>query len=68
MTAAVGAYTWPPSRFRSNWMAVVVHGVEALPGLFVVFAVILAGLSRGEVNFEGRYFTYKDVRVAVEPY
>jgi hypothetical protein len=41
------AYTWPPSRFRSNWMAVVVHGVEGLPTLFVVFAVIL-GLAAGQ--------------------
>jgi uncharacterized protein len=41
------AYTWPPSRFRSNWLAVVVHGVEGLPTLVVVFAVIL-GLAAGQ--------------------
>jgi membrane protease YdiL (CAAX protease family) len=35
------ALTWPARRFRSNWMAVVVHGVEGLPGLVLVPAVIL---------------------------
>ncbi|MCC6187724.1 MAG: CPBP family intramembrane metalloprotease [Anaerolineales bacterium] len=35
------ALTWPARRFRSNWMAVVVHAVEGLPGLVLVPAVIL---------------------------
>lgn len=35
------AYSWPAARFRSNWMAIVVHGVEGLPGLVLVPAVIL---------------------------
>lgn len=35
------AYSWPARRFRSNWMAVIVHGVELLPTLVIVLAVIL---------------------------
>ncbi len=35
------AMTWPSSRFRSSWMAIVVHGVEGLLGLIPVLAVIL---------------------------
>jgi hypothetical protein len=35
------AYSWPAARFRSNWMAIIVHGAEALPTLFMVLAVIL---------------------------
>ena len=35
------AMTWPARRFRSNWMAVVVHGGERLPALVLVPAVIL---------------------------
>jgi hypothetical protein len=35
------AYSWPASRFRSNWMAVIVHGAEGLPVLVMVLAVIL---------------------------
>jgi hypothetical protein len=35
------AITWPARRFRSNWMAIVVHGVEGLLGLVMVLAVIL---------------------------
>ncbi len=35
------AMTWPSRRFRSNWMAVVVHGVEIIPLLALVLAVIL---------------------------
>lgn len=35
------AISWPARRFRSNWMAVVVHGVEGLPALVMVPAVIL---------------------------
>ncbi len=34
-------YGWPARRFHSNWMAIVVHGVEGLPGLVMVLAVIL---------------------------
>jgi hypothetical protein len=40
------AITWPAARFRSNWMAVIVHGVEGLPGLVLVPAVIL-GMAGG---------------------
>ena len=40
------AYTFPPRRFRSNWMAVIVHGVEGLPSLVIVLAVVL-GLVTG---------------------
>jgi len=39
------AYSWPARRFRSNWMAIIVHSVEGLPGLVMVLAVIL-GLMR----------------------
>jgi hypothetical protein len=35
------AYSWPARRFRSNWMAVIVHGAELLPTLVMVLAVIL---------------------------
>jgi CAAX protease family protein len=35
------AYSWPARRFRSNWMAVAVHGIEATPVLVLVLAVIL---------------------------
>jgi hypothetical protein len=34
-------YSWPARRFRSNWMAVIVHGVEGLPLLVIILAVIL---------------------------
>ena len=40
------AITWPARRFRSNWMAIVVHGVEGLFLLVMVLAVIL-GLTTG---------------------
>ena len=40
------AITWPARRFRSNWMAIVVHGVEGLLVLVLVPAVIL-GLVTG---------------------
>jgi len=33
--------TWPSRRFRSNWMAIIVHGVELFPTLVMVLAVIL---------------------------
>jgi hypothetical protein len=39
-------YSWPARRFRSNWMAVIVHGAEALPVLVGVLAVLL-GLVTG---------------------
>jgi membrane protease YdiL (CAAX protease family) len=35
------ALTWPARRFRSNWMAIIVHAVEGLPGLVLVPAIIL---------------------------
>lgn len=35
------AYSWPAARFRSNWMAVIVHGVEGLSVLVLTLAVIL---------------------------
>ncbi len=35
------AYSWPARRFRSNWMAIVVHGVEGLLTLGLTLAVIL---------------------------
>lgn len=35
------AITWPARRFRSNWMAIIVHGVEAFLVLASVLAVIL---------------------------
>ena len=38
------AISWPARRFRSNWMAVIVHGVEGILTLSLVLAVIL-GLS-----------------------
>jgi hypothetical protein len=40
------SYSWPARRFRSNWMAVIVHGAEALPVLVGVLAVLL-GLVTG---------------------
>lgn len=36
--------TWPARRFRSNWMALVVHGVEAPLVLVPVLAVIMGWL------------------------
>ena len=35
------AIIWPARRFRSNWMAIIVHGVELFPMLVMVLAVIL---------------------------
>ncbi len=35
------AITWPAKRFRSNWMAIVVHGVEGLITLVMILAVLL---------------------------
>lgn len=40
------AMTWPARRFRSNWMAIVVHGVEGFLTLPLVLAGIL-GLAAG---------------------
>jgi len=40
------AISWPARRFRSNWMAIIVHGVEGLPGLVLVPAISL-GLTGG---------------------
>jgi membrane protease YdiL (CAAX protease family) len=40
------AITWPARRFRSNWMAIVVHGVEGIFMLVGILAVIL-GLAAG---------------------
>jgi uncharacterized protein len=40
------AISWPARRFRSNWMAVVVHGSDALFLLLIVMSVIL-GLGAG---------------------
>jgi membrane protease YdiL (CAAX protease family) len=39
------AYAWPARRFRSTWMAIIVHGVEGLPGLVIVAAVVLGLVS-----------------------
>ena len=44
--ASTMAYSWPARRFRSNWMAIIVHGVEGIPPLVLVLAVIL-GLMTG---------------------
>jgi hypothetical protein len=35
------AMTWPSSRFHSNWMAIIVHGVEGLLVLVPILAIIL---------------------------
>lgn len=40
------AISWPARRFRSTWMAVIVHGAEGLPILIIVLGVIL-GLGSG---------------------
>lgn len=39
-------YSWPARRFRSNWMAVIIHAVEGVPTLIVIPAMIL-GASGG---------------------
>ena len=38
------AITWPARRFQSNWMAIIVHGVEGVLTLILILTVIL-GLS-----------------------
>jgi uncharacterized protein len=35
------AITWPARRFQSNWMAIIVHGVEGIIILILVLSVIL---------------------------
>ena len=35
------AFAWPSRHFRSNWMAIIVHGIELFPVLIGVLAVIL---------------------------
>ncbi len=39
--------TWPARRFRSSWMAIVVHGTEGIFALGMILAVIL-GLAPGQ--------------------
>lgn len=39
-------FSWPARRFRSNWMAVIIHGVEVIPTLAIVLAVILGLATR----------------------
>lgn len=34
------AYTWPSRRFRSNWFAIILHGIEALFVIVPVLAVV----------------------------
>ncbi|MGB4293379.1 MAG: CPBP family intramembrane glutamic endopeptidase [Bacteroidales bacterium] len=34
-------FAYPAKRFQSNWMAVIIHGLEGLLGLVIVFKVIL---------------------------
>ena len=34
------AYTWPSRRFRSNWFAIILHGIEALFILIPLLAVV----------------------------
>jgi membrane protease YdiL (CAAX protease family) len=34
-------FAFPSKRFQSSWMAVIIHGVEGLLGLIIVFKVIL---------------------------
>lgn len=35
------AYAWPSRRFRSIWLAVIVHGVEGLFMMFLILGIIL---------------------------
>jgi membrane protease YdiL (CAAX protease family) len=35
------AITWPARRFRSNWMAIIVHGVEGFITLVMILTVLL---------------------------
>ncbi len=39
--ASAFAMTWPSRKFRSSWMAIIVHGVEIVPMLIIILAVIL---------------------------
>ena len=34
-------FAFPTKRFQSSWMAVIIHGIEGLLGLIIVFRVIL---------------------------
>ncbi|MBN1166246.1 MAG: CPBP family intramembrane metalloprotease [Methanospirillaceae archaeon] len=34
--------SYPSKRFRSNWMAVIIHGIEAPIALFIVLGIILS--------------------------
>ena len=34
-------YSWPAARFRSNWMSIIVHGLEGIPILIMPLLVIL---------------------------
>lgn len=40
------AITWPARRFRSNWMAVIVHGVEGI-FMFVTILAVILGMTGG---------------------
>lgn len=40
------AITWPARRFRSNWMAVIVHGVEGV-FMFVGILAVILGMTGG---------------------
>jgi len=33
--------SYPSKRFRSNWMAVIVHGIEAPISIIIVLGIIL---------------------------
>ncbi|NPV75014.1 MAG: hypothetical protein HPY59_01435 [Anaerolineae bacterium] len=33
--------TWPASRFRRNWMAIMLHAIEAIPVLVLVTLLVL---------------------------
>ena len=35
------APSWPAKRFRSNWMAVIIHGVEDILTLVIILAAVL---------------------------
>jgi CAAX protease family protein len=39
-------YSWPAARFRSNWMSIVVHGLEGLPVLIMPLAVIMGLITK----------------------
>ena len=37
------AFSWPARRFRSNWMAIILHGIEGI-FLFVAIFMVVSGL------------------------